>query len=57
MDAYEVLLAVDPSLRGTGFAVLQRSSGKIRCLHFDVIKNTAEAHCGWLPPRNPHAAQ
>lgn len=39
MDADDVLLAVDPSLRGTGFAVLQRASGKVRCLHFDVIKN------------------
>ena len=39
MDADEVLLAVDPSLRGTGFAILQRNSGKVRCLHFDVIKN------------------
>ena len=39
MDVDEVLLAVDPSLRGTGFAILQRASGKIRCLHFDVIKN------------------
>ena len=39
MDADEVLLAVDPSLRGTGFAILQRDSGKVRCLHFDVIKN------------------
>ena len=40
MDADEILLAVDPSLRGTGFAVLQRSAGKVRCLHFDVIKNS-----------------
>jgi crossover junction endodeoxyribonuclease RuvC len=39
MDADEILLAVDPSLRGSGFAVLQRSAGKVRCLHFDVIKN------------------
>lgn len=39
MDSVEVLLAVDPSLRGTGFAVLERSGGKIRCLHFDVVKN------------------
>lgn len=39
MDADEILLAVDPSLRGTGFAILQRSDGKVRCLHFDVIKN------------------
>ena len=39
MDAAEVLIAVDPSLRGTGFAVLERSGGKVRCLHFDVVKN------------------
>lgn len=35
----EILLAVDPSLRGTGFAVLSREAGKVRCLHFDVVKN------------------
>jgi crossover junction endodeoxyribonuclease RuvC len=40
MSSDEILLAVDPSLRGTGYAVLQRSAGKVRCLHFDVIKNT-----------------
>jgi crossover junction endodeoxyribonuclease RuvC len=40
MGADEILLAVDPSLRGTGFAVLQRAEGKVRCLHFDVIKNS-----------------
>ena len=39
MVAEEILLAVDPSLRGTGFAVLSRSAGKVRCLHFDVVKN------------------
>ena len=39
MESVEVLLAVDPSLRGTGFAVLQREAGKVRCLHFDVVKN------------------
>jgi crossover junction endodeoxyribonuclease RuvC len=39
MDADEVLISVDPSLRGTGLAVLQRSAGKVRCLHFDVVKN------------------
>lgn len=39
MDADEVLISVDPSLRGTGLAVLQRGAGKIRCLHFDVVKN------------------
>lgn len=36
----ETILAVDPSLRGTGFAVLERSAGKTRCLHFGVIKNS-----------------
>lgn len=40
MGADEILLAVDPSLRGTGLAVLQRVAGKVRCLHFDVIKNS-----------------
>ena len=39
MDADEVLISVDPSLRGTGLAVLQRSIGEVRCLHFDVVKN------------------
>lgn len=39
MDEEEVLISVDPSLRGTGLAVLQRRSGKVRCLHFDVVKN------------------
>lgn len=35
----EILLAVDPSLRGTGLAILEREKNKVRCLHFDVIKN------------------
>jgi len=35
----ETLIAVDPSLRGTGYALLERESGKIRCLHFGVVKN------------------
>lgn len=35
----ETILAVDPSLRGTGFAILEREGKKTRCLHFDVIKN------------------
>lgn len=35
----ETILAVDPSLRGTGFAILAREAGKTRCLHFGVIKN------------------
>jgi len=33
------ILSVDPSLRGTGFAVLEEVSGKIRCLEYGVIKN------------------
>lgn len=40
MVSQEILLAIDPSLRGTGLAILQRESRKIRCLHFDVIKNS-----------------
>lgn len=39
METEEILLAVDPSLRGTGFAVLARAASKVRCLHFDVVKN------------------
>lgn len=39
MDTSEVLLAVDPSLRGTGLAVLSKSGTAVRCLHFDVVKN------------------
>ena len=39
MEADDILISVDPSLRGTGLAVLQRSAGKVRCLHFDVVKN------------------
>jgi len=35
------ILAVDPSLRGTGFAILEQHSGKIRCLEYSVIKNQA----------------
>ena len=35
----ETIIAVDPSLRGTGFAILEREAGKIRCLHFGVVKN------------------
>lgn len=35
------LLAVDPSLRGTGYAVLEEKDSKIRCLEYSVIKNPA----------------
>jgi crossover junction endodeoxyribonuclease RuvC len=36
----ETILAVDPSLRGTGFAILEREGQKPRCIHFGVIKNS-----------------
>lgn len=45
----ETILAVDPSLRGTGFAILEREAGKPRCLHFGVIKNNPRLlHSGCL---------
>ena len=45
----ETILAVDPSLRGTGFAILVRENAKIRCLHFGVIKNSPRLlHSGCL---------
>ncbi len=34
-----LLLAIDPSLRGTGFAVLEGSNTKARCLEYGVIHN------------------
>ena len=49
MASEEILLAVDPSLRGTGFAILSRDAGKVRCLHFDVVKNPPKlSHAGCL---------
>ncbi len=49
MASEEILLAVDPSLRGTGFAILSRDAGKVRCLHFDVVKNAPKlSHAGCL---------
>lgn len=35
------ILAVDPSLRGTGFAILEEKGNSIRCLEYSVVKNTA----------------
>lgn len=32
-------LAVDPSLRGTGFAILEKTGTRIRCVEYSVIKN------------------
>jgi crossover junction endodeoxyribonuclease RuvC len=33
------ILAVDPSLRGTGYAILEESGTRIRCLEYSVIRN------------------
>lgn len=33
------VLAIDPSLRGTGFAILERVGAKVRALDFGTIKN------------------
>ena len=35
----ERVLAVDPSLRGTGYAVLESTNGKVRALAYGVVKN------------------
>jgi len=34
-----MLLAIDPSLRSTGFAILEGSDAKVRCLEYGVIHN------------------
>ncbi|MFI0347652.1 MAG: crossover junction endodeoxyribonuclease RuvC [Chthoniobacterales bacterium] len=34
-----LLLAVDPSIRGTGFAILEGTNTKARCLEYGVISN------------------
>ncbi len=45
----ETILAVDPSLRGTGFAILVREGGKMRCPHYAVIRNSPKLlHSGCL---------
>lgn len=33
------IISIDPSLRGTGFAVLEKSAGKVRALEWGTIKN------------------
>lgn len=35
----ERVLAVDPSLRGTGYAVIEAAGGKMRAITYGVIKN------------------
>ena len=36
------ILAIDPSLRNTGFAVIERVDGKMRALTYGTIKNSAQ---------------
>ncbi|MEO8207335.1 MAG: crossover junction endodeoxyribonuclease RuvC, partial [Chthoniobacterales bacterium] len=38
MTAYR-LLSIDPSLRSTGYALLEHLNGKTRCLQYGLIKN------------------
>lgn len=33
------ILAIDPSLRGTGYAILQKTGNKVSCCTYGVIKN------------------
>jgi crossover junction endodeoxyribonuclease RuvC len=33
------ILAVDPSLRGTGYAILESAGTRVTCLGYDVIRN------------------
>lgn len=41
MGAQVRILAIDPSLRCTGFAVLEKVAGKARALEYGTIKNSA----------------
>jgi crossover junction endodeoxyribonuclease RuvC len=36
------VLAIDPSLRGTGFAILEKAGTKVRALTYGTIKNRAD---------------
>lgn len=36
------VLAIDPSLRGTGFAILEKTGVKVRALAYGTIKNRAD---------------
>ncbi len=36
-----IIIAIDPSLRSTGFAVLEKTGGKIRALDYGIVKNRA----------------
>ena len=35
------ILAIDPSLRGTGVAILEEIGPKVKCLEYSVVKNRA----------------
>ncbi|HLB33462.1 MAG: crossover junction endodeoxyribonuclease RuvC [Verrucomicrobia bacterium RIFCSPHIGHO2_12_FULL_41_10] len=35
----KMVLAIDPSLRGTGYALLEGNDAKVRCLEYGVINN------------------
>ena len=36
------VLAIDPSLRGTGFAILEKTGAKVRAVTYGTIKNRAD---------------
>ena len=36
------ILAIDPSLRSTGFAVLEKANGKARALEYGIIANRSQ---------------
>ena len=36
------VLAIDPSLRSTGFAMLEKVNGKVRSLEYGIIRNKAD---------------
>ena len=36
------VLAIDPSLRGTGFAILEKTGAKVRAVAYGTIKNRAD---------------
>ncbi len=40
--AHQIILGVDPSLRGTGYAVIEVRGQKMRALAFGVIKNVPQ---------------
>jgi len=48
------ILAVDPSLRGTGFAILEeKGSSSVRCLEYSVVKNAPSLSHGGVSGGDP----